>query len=228
MRINKYLAQQKIASRREADKLIEAGKVFINGTRANLGDKVEDADKVEVKGLDKKYVYYAFHKPVGVITHSPQEDEIDIEEYLGRSGGPRKVFPLGRLDKASHGLIILTNDGRITEKLLSPEYKHEKEYLVTTKKQLDSSFMRKLSSGVELEDFTTRKCKAEALDSKTFKIILTEGKKHQIRRMVQALGNEVVDLKRVRIMNINLGNLKEGQVRKITEDELDRFLDQVL
>jgi 23S rRNA pseudouridine2604 synthase len=137
-------------------------------------------------------------------------------------------FPLGRLDKASHGLLILTNDGRITDALLNPKYFHEKEYVVRTKEKLRSSFKQKMEAGVNIEGYQTKKCQIKILGPNTFKIILTEGKKHQIRRMCSALFQEVADLKRERIMNIKLGNLKEKGLREIKEEELTTFLDQVL
>jgi 23S rRNA pseudouridine2604 synthase len=209
MRINKYLALKQISTRRGADELIISKKVFINKKLAVLGSKVNENDKVEVKGIeDKIYVYYAYNKPIGVETDSPRED----------------LFPIGRLDKASHGLLILTNDGRITDKLLNPKYIHEKEYLVTTKEKLRSSFKNKMEAGVNIEGYVTQKCKVKILNENTFRIILTEGKKHQIRRMCANLFQEVADLKRERIMNIKLDKLKPKGIREIKGKELDVFL----
>ncbi len=213
MRINKYLALKKIATRRGADELIKEKKIFINGKLAELGSKVEEKDKVEVKGAKpKEYKYFAYNKPIGVETDSPKE----------------ALFPLGRLDKNSHGLLILTNDGRITEQLLSPKYFHEKEYIVRTSNKLRSSFKKKMEAGVNIEGYQTKKCKVKIINENTFKVILTEGKKHQIRRMCSALFQEIADLKRERIMNIKLGTLKSGGVREIKGEELTIFLDQVL
>jgi 23S rRNA pseudouridine2604 synthase len=213
VRINKYLADKKISTRRGADALIVAKKVFINGKLAVLGSQVSEGDRVEVKGAAaKEYSYYAYNKPTGVETDSPREG----------------LFPLGRLDKNSHGLLILTNDGRITDQLLNPKYFHEKEYVVRTKEKLRSSFKQKIEAGVNIEGYVTKKCKVKLLGPNTFKIILTEGKKHQIRRMCSALFQEVADLKRERIMNIKLGTLKEGTVREIKGEELSTFLNQVL
>ncbi len=213
IRINKYLALKKISTRRGADELITAKKVFINGKLALLGSKVEETDKVEVRGAKvNTYKYFAYNKPVGVETDSPQKD----------------LFPLGRLDKASHGLLILTNDGRITDQLLNPKYYHEKEYIVRTKEKLRSNFKQKMEAGVNIEGYVTKDCKVKILGPNTFKIILTEGKKHQIRRMCSALFQEVADLKRERIMNIKLGTLKEGAMREIKGEELATFLNQVL
>jgi 23S rRNA pseudouridine2604 synthase len=213
MRINKYLALQKISTRRGADELVKNKKVFINGKLAVLGSKIENGDKVEVRGADKKeYVYFAYNKPIGIETNSPRED----------------LFPLGRLDKASHGLMILTNDGRITDQLLNPKYFHEKEYLVKTKEKLRSNFKQKMETGVNIEGYLTKKCKVKVINDFTFKVILTEGKKHQIRRMCSALFQEVADLKRERIMNIKLGNLKPKALREIRSEELAIFLEAVL
>jgi 23S rRNA pseudouridine2604 synthase len=209
MRINKYLADKKISTRRGADELIKEKKVFINGKLAELGSQVNENDKVEVKNAKpKEYKYYAYHKPIGVETNSPRED----------------LFPLGRLDKASHGLLILTNDGRITDQLLNPKYFHEKEYKVETKEKLRSSFKQKMEAGVNIEGYVTKKCTVKIVNENTFRIILTEGKKHQIRRMCSALFQEVADLKRERIMNIKLGNLKPNGLREIKGEELAVFL----
>lgn len=222
MRINKYLAWKQYATRRGADELIETGQVFINGRHAILGDKVMEGDNVEVKrkGKQKELVYYAYNKPKGVLTHSATEDETDIAHEVDIEG----VFPVGRLDKDTHGLIILTNDGRITERLLHPRFDHEKEYLVTTKEPLRSSFKAKMEAGVRIEYEMTKPCKVKVLDERSFRIVLTEGKKHQIRRMCVALFQEVKDLKRVRVMTIEIGRLKDGEYRKIEGDEKEKFL----
>ena len=209
MRINKYLALQKISTRRGADELVENKKVFINGKLALLGSKVNENDKVEVRGTkQKEYLYFAYNKPIGIETSSPRED----------------LFPLGRLDKASHGLLILTNDGRITDQLLNPKYFHEKEYMVKTSNKLRSNFKTKIENGVNIEGYQTKKCKVKTINDFTFRIILTEGKKHQIRRMCSVLFQEVVDLKRERIMNIRLDNLKPGECKEIKGKELALLL----
>lgn len=216
MRINKYLADKKISTRRGADELVKERKVFINGKLAVLGSQVKETDKVEVRGAKtKEYKYYAYNKPIGIETASPKE-------------ALEGLFPLGRLDKASHGLLILTNDGRITDQLLSPKYFHEKEYVVKTSNKLRGSFKDKMEKGVNIEGYITKPCKVKIVNDFTFRVILTEGKKHQIRRMCSALFQEVADLKRERIMNIKLGNLKPKGMREIKGKELSTFLGQVL
>ncbi len=228
MRINKYLASKNYCTRRGADEIIKKGQVKINGRLAVLGDKILEQDKVKVDPQafkDKKYVYLAYNKPQGIITHSPQGAEKSIGQVFKTS---ENVFPVGRLDKDSTGLIILTNDGRITDKLLNPDFYHEKEYLVRVDREMSPSFLTHMSEGVVLGDgYKTRKCEVKKLDKFNFSIILTEGKKHQIRKMCERLDRSVIDLKRVRIMNIELRRLPLGQSRKIEGQELDEFLAQI-
>lgn len=219
--INKYLAQKGICSRKESDRLLKSGKVFINGRKAEPGQMVKQGDKVEADAK-RDFVYLAYNKPRGIITHSPQKGEIGITDIIKVKG---KVFPLGRLDKDSHGLIILTDDGRITDHLLNPEFEHEKEYQVSLTRAFDDVFIKRMSLGVILDDgYRTKKCRIKRLSDRSFSIILTEGKKRQIRRMCQSLGYRVVDLKRVRIMNIELGDLRAGHNRQLFGDELSVFL----
>lgn len=221
LRINKFLADQGYSTRKGADELVRQGKVFINGKIAALGDRVEKGDKVEVKGFKREtYEYYAYYKPKGVITHSPSQGEKEIRQVVNLKG----VFPVGRLDKDSHGLILLTNDGRVTDRLLNPRRQHEKEYVVKTKERISPAFAKKMEGGVRIEGYLTKKCKVKILDNHTLNIVLTEGKKHQIKRMVVALKNEVTDLKRIRVMSIKLGNLQPGQFREIKGEELNNFL----
>lgn len=222
MRINKYLADKDIASRREGDLLIKEGKVFINGKKALLGAQVLETDIVEVRNNDKENVYFAYNKPIGIVTSTPQGNEIDI---IHHTKFPTDVYPVGRLDKDSHGLIILTNDGRITKKLLDPDAEHEKEYEIIVDHPIDEDFIQAMSLGVEIETnkkvkHHTKPAELTKLSAKKFSIIITEGKNRQIRRMCEVLGYEVVDLKRVRIGEIVLGKLKEGEYKKIQPESL--------
>ena len=220
VRINKYLASKKYCTRREADLLVAKGRVTINGRRAVLGDKVRENDRVEVFYRPKKFRYFAYHKARGIITHSPQQGEESIQDTIPIEG----VFPVGRLDKDSYGLIILTDDGRITDKLLNPDYEHEKEYTVTTREELPNNIKSRMERGVNIEGYMTKPCRIKVLGPKRFSIALVEGKKHQIRRMCAALGLTVADLERKRIMSISLGNLKSGAHRELKGDELKKFL----
>ena len=227
MRINKYLAMRGFSTRRGADEFIAKRKVTINGRVAVLGDRVEETDTVEVRGSEKmaeNRVYFAYHKPRGVVTHSPTEDEEDIKDVLEKDPELKDVFPVGRLDKDSSGLIILTNDGRITDRLLSPRHDHEKEYVVYTARPLRASFKEYVEQGVNIEGYDTKPSVVRMMGDNRFSITLTEGKRHQVRRMVVAMHNEVKDLQRVRIMNIKLGKLPKGAYRKIEGEELSEFL----
>lgn len=226
MRLNKYLAHQGVASRREADVLIEKGVVLVNGKVAVVGQKVEENDVVELKGKTKDKIYLAYYKGRGIITHSPDETEIDIATRLKQDYGLTEVYPVGRLDKDSEGLMILTNDGRITGPLLDPEATHEKEYDVTVDKNVTGILINNIGRGVDIEGYITKPAKAEKNDKNPMRlsVTLTEGKKHQIRRMCAALGYQVQSLKRVRVMNIKLGSLKPNQYRKIEGAELKAFL----
>jgi len=229
-RLNKYLADQGLASRREADVLISAGEVLVNGYVAKLGQKVTAADRVEIVGKEKEKVYLAYYKARGIITHSPAEHETDIKTQIRNDHGLSGVNPVGRLDKDSEGLIILSNDGRITGPLLNQEAGHEKEYEVTVDKEVNYSFLKKMSLGVEIEGYLTKPAQAElkkGADKKCFLLTLTEGKKHQIRRMCAALGYQVQSLKRIRIANIKLNGLKPNQYRKIVGEELQNFLNEL-
>ncbi len=220
IRINKYLAMRGIATRKDADVLIERGAVRINGRRAVLGDKVMPSDAVEVEGARTNYRYFAYHKPVGVITHSPQYNEKDIM----RSIPLRSVFPVGRLDKRSSGLIILTDDARVTDRLLSPKFAHDKEYRVTCKETLPNNFAKRMERGVDIGGYVTKPAKVVVRGQRGFSITLTEGKKHQIRRMCDALSVAVDTLERVRIMNIGLGRMQPNEYREITGAERSQFL----
>jgi 23S rRNA pseudouridine2604 synthase len=223
MRINKYLADNNVASRREADKLIAQGKIYVNGKKAELGQQVDEGDVVEVRSFSKKYLYFAFHKPRGIVTHSAQEGEQEIFDIFDTKG--EKLFPVGRLDKDSEGLIILTNDGRLTKRLLDPKNKCEKEYVVTVDKKYDEEFLNEMSKGVTLDNgYTTKPCKTEKVTDDMFKITLTEGKNRQIRRMTQSLGYEVTRLKRIRIASIELRALAPGKGLAINGSMRQKFL----
>ena len=222
-RINKYLSEVGYCSRRVADKLIKDGQVTINGNIPEIGTKVEDGDQVEVKGqkikklTKQKNIYLAFNKPVGVVCTTNRRLEpdnvIDFIKY------PKRIFPVGRLDKRSEGLIFLTNDGDIVNKILRERNHHEKEYIVRVNRLINRDFIQRMTNGVEILDTTTKNCFVEQLGPKKFKIILTQGLNRQIRRMCEALGYRVRTLKRVRIMNIKL-DVPTGKYREFTKEEL--------
>lgn len=226
IRINKYLAETGIASRREADALVTAHKVLINGSPAVLGQQVTATDVVELIGKQAKKTYLAYYKGRGIITHSPAEHETDIATRLKQDFSLTHVNPIGRLDKDSEGLMILTDDGRLTGPLLDPDANHEKEYEVTVDKPVTGMFLTIMSTGVDIEGYRTKPATARAhpRTQKKFTLTLTEGKKHQIRRMCAALGYQVQTLKRVRIIHIALGDLKPNQYRKLSSDELHELL----
>jgi 23S rRNA pseudouridine2604 synthase len=225
MRINKYLALRNYGTRRSADDLVAAKKVLINGRVAVLGDMVKAEDNVDVRFREKKrYAYFAFNKPAGMNTHQ-EGAQAGIVASLPTALQKLKLFPVGRIDKNSSGLIILTNDGRVTDRLLNPKYEHEKEYEVRTKLPLRSSFKEKMESGVNIEGYTTKPCTVKVLGPKSFRVTLIEGKTHQIRRMLVALFNEVTDLKRTRVSNVKLGTMPQGHARAIEGAELKTFLD---
>jgi 23S rRNA pseudouridine2604 synthase len=227
MRINKYLAHKGVATRTGADELIKSHKVLINGKVAVLGDKVLETDMVEVRGkhTKKKYVYFAYNKPKGVVTANPQGDEIDILQSLQKvTTVPQDIFPVGRLDKDSYGLIILSNDGRITDRLLNPRYEHQKEYVVEVSRSYSPAFIKHMREGVMLDDEMTKPAIVNRLSDTKFSIILTEGRNRQIRRMTEKLEYTVTDLKRVRIQNIVLGKQVKNTLREIVGEEQDAFL----
>lgn len=219
-RLNKYISGTGICSRREADRLIENGKVTINGEIAEKGTKVmlEDSVKIDGKPIKskEKNVYIAFNKPVGITCtteHRVKDNIIDFIKY------PKRIFPIGRLDKASQGLIFLTNDGDIVNKILRAGNNHQKEYVVTVDKPINNEFIKKMGNGIPILDTVTQKCYVKKKDEFTFTIILTQGLNRQIRRMCKYLGYNVRELKRVRIMNITLKGLPIGKWRYLTEKE---------
>ena len=220
MRLNKFISESGKASRRGADKLIEEGRVKINGRKAKIGDQVKPGDEVMVNGqrirLARNNVYLALNKPVGITCTTEKNVKGNIVDLVNH---PLRVFNIGRLDKDSDGLILLTNDGDIVNKILRAENNHEKEYIVSVDKPITPEFVEKMSKGVRILGTKTLPCKVEQLSKYEFKIILTQGLNRQIRRMCEALGYEVYRLQRVRIMNIHLGNLPVGQWRDLTKKE---------
>ena len=221
-RINKFLSEAGYCSRRGADKLIEERRVTINGAVPEMGTKIGESDEVRVDGeliskVKEKPVYLAFHKPVGIVcTTDTRVEKDNIIEFIGY---PKRIFPIGRLDKASEGLILLTNDGDIVNKILRARNNHEKEYIVTVNRPITRKFIQQLSNGVPILKTVTRKCKVEQISKFTFRIILTQGLNRQIRRMCDFFDYRVKKLKRVRIMNVEL-DLPVGNWRDLSKLEL--------
>ncbi len=228
-RINKYLSEAGFCSRRQADKLIEQGRVTINGKVPEMGTKVSTGDEVFVDGKpvinkEEKKIYLAFNKPVGIVCTTDTGVEKDnIIDYINY---PQRIFPIGRLDKASEGLIFLTDDGDIVNKILRARNNHEKEYLVTVNKPLTSNFIERMGLGVPILDTVTKKCEVERLGNYDFRIVLTQGLNRQIRRMCEYLDYEVVNLKRTRIMNVRL-DIPVGEWRDLTPEELNTLNNMV-
>jgi len=225
MRLNRFLALRGIATRRAADEMIQAGSVYLNGKKASVGDKVNHADEdieIHEAGFREKkaFVYVAYYKPRGIITHTPQKKEQDIASVSGHPD----LFPLGRLDKDSEGLMVLTNDGRVTERLLHPRFSHEKEYVVSINTSLSGQMKDTLLRGIVSEGERLTLKNLTVLDPATLSIVLTEGKKHQVRRMLESVGVHVTRLVRVRIMSIHLGSLKEGESRELKGPARKGFL----
>ncbi len=225
VRINKYFSEIGYCSRREADKFIGLKQVTINGVVAELGSKVSSKDEIRlngklITGQENKPVYLAFNKPRGIVcTTDTRREKNNIIDYINY---PERIFPIGRLDKDSQGLILLTNDGDIVNKILRARNNHEKEYLVTVEQPITKSFIHKMGNGVPILDTVTRKCFVEQIDKYRFRIILTQGLNRQIRRMCEHLGNKVRQLERYRIMNINL-DIPLGKWRHITKKELNEI-----
>ncbi len=221
-RINKYLSEVGYCSRRAADKLIDQGRVTINGKVPEMGTKITKGDEVHVDGKiisepEDQPVYLAFNKPIGIVcTTDARVEKDNIIDFINY---PKRIFPIGRLDKPSEGLIFLTNDGDIVNKILRARNHHEKEYLVSTARPITEKFLEQMRNGVPILDTITRKCEVEEISKYQFKIILTQGLNRQIRRMCEYLGYEVKKLKRVRIMNINL-DVPVGKWRDLTRSEL--------
>lgn len=218
-----------MCSRRKADELIAAGKVLVNGKVAELGMQVDETDDVRIEGATvaaekPKTVYYAFHKPVGIITSVDPKARDSLLTFLKL---PERVFAIGRLDVASSGLLLLTNDGRLSERITHPRYHHEKEYVVSVMKPISDDALKEMADGMMILGSMTKPAKVTRVDEKTFRIILTEGRNRQIRRMCEALGHSVNNLRRVRVMNIELGDLPVGEVRPLTKEETQTLLESI-
>lgn len=228
IRLNKYIASSGLCSRREADTLIESGKVTINGIVAVQGSKVLDGDVVEVNGRkvtpEDDMVYIAFNKPLGITCTTDTRDPSNIIDYIGFD---ERIFPVGRLDKNSSGLILLTNDGSIVNRLLRAENGHEKEYLVTVNRPYDKNFIKSMESGVPVLGQLTLPCRIKPAGDRSFKIILHQGLNRQIRRMCEYLGYKVTKLKRIRFMNIMLGDLETGKWRYLTSAEKKELIKDI-
>ncbi len=226
-RLNKYLSDAGVCSRRAADAAIEAGDVMVNGELAVMGMKVTEDDLVTFKGkpvsnANKKQILIAYNKPAGIVCTAEKREKNNIIDHLNY---PERIYPIGRLDKDSTGLLLLTNQGDLVNRIMRAVNAHEKEYIVTVDKDITADFIKKMAAGVYLDELevTTRKCQIKKLAPKKFSIILTQGLNRQIRRMCQALGYKVVTLKRIRIMNIELGDLKVDTYRDVTTHELKQL-----
>jgi 23S rRNA pseudouridine2604 synthase len=225
VRLNKFISETGVCSRREADKWIEAGRVTLNGAPAQLGHKVGEADEVridgELVGNKRKQIYIALNKPIGITCTTEPDVEDNIIDFVGHA---ERIFPVGRLDKDSEGLILLTNDGDIVNEILRSENEHEKEYVVTVNRPITDLSLNLLASGVKIMGEMTKPCVVARVDAASFRMILTQGLNRQIRRMCSALGYRVHKLRRVRIINIALGSLKCGEWRYLTDAEVERLL----
>jgi len=222
--INKFISSTGVCSRREAEKFILDGKVTINGKPAQLGNRIFDGDLVKVNGqllkTKPKTLYIAYNKPIGIVSTTDSKERNNIVNAIGH---PERLFPIGRLDKPSQGLIFLTNDGDIVNKILRAGNNHEKEYIVSVNQPITSEFIQKMSNGIPILGTVTKKCLVEQVNKNSFKIILTQGLNRQIRRMCEYLNYDVTKLKRTRIMNVHLEKLAEGAWRDLTEDEMSQI-----
>jgi 23S rRNA pseudouridine2604 synthase len=225
VRLNKYISETGVCSRREADKWIEAGRVTLNGAPAALGHKVAEGDEVRIDGnlvgAKKKAIYIALNKPVGITCTTEAHVADNIVRFVGHS---ERIFPVGRLDKDSEGLILLTNDGDIVNEILRSENEHEKEYVVSVNRPITDLSLRMLASGVKIMGMTTKPCRVERVDAETFRLVLTQGLNRQIRRMCSALGYRVRRLQRVRIISIHVGALRAGEWRYLSDAEVAGLL----
>lgn len=225
IRLNKYISDAGHCSRREADRWIEEGRVFIDGRKGSLGDRVLPGMKVTIQGervkAQSKNVYIVLNKPVGIVCTTDKREPMNVVDFVDHD---RRIYPIGRLDKDSEGLLLMTSDGDIVNRILRAAGKHEKEYQVTVDKPITTEFLQKMASGVKILGTTTLPCQIKKTGEKAFTIILTQGLNRQIRRMCETLGYRVKTLKRVRIMNIHLGNLKLGQWRNLTPFEMKELM----
>jgi 23S rRNA pseudouridine2604 synthase len=225
VRLNKYISETGVCSRREADKWISEGRVTLNGAPATLGHKVVPGDEVRIDGnligAKKQAIYIALNKPVGITCTTEAHIEDNIVQFVGHS---ERIFPVGRLDKESEGLILLTNDGDIVNEILRSENEHEKEYIVSVNRPVTDLSLKMLASGVKIMGVATKPCKVERVDAETFRMVLTQGLNRQIRRMCSALGYRVRRLKRVRIINIHVGALRSGEWRYLSASEVEGLL----
>lgn len=228
VRLNKWIADSGFCSRREADRLISEKKITIDGRTGELGDKVMPGMKVCVNGRpvrrQQHKVYIALNKPEGVVCTADRREPMNVVDYVGH---PERIFPIGRLDKDSSGLLLMTNDGEIVNRILRAAGKHEKEYVVTVNKPITPEFLERMAGGVEILDTVTLPCRITQEDRFTFRIVLVQGLNRQIRRMCEALGYRVLALTRVRIMNVQLSRLKPGHWRNLTPAELKGLMDQL-
>lgn len=226
VRLNKYISESGICSRREADRYIEMGQVLINGRKAAIGDRVKPTDRVMVNGREieprqqTEHIYLAFNKPVGIVSTTEQGVRDNIVDYVNHS---ERIFPIGRLDKDSQGLIFLTSNGDIVNKILRASNHHQKEYLVTVNKPITPQFIQDMAGGVPILGVMTKKCFVQQESATVFRIILVQGLNRQIRRMCEYFGYDVVKLERVRIMNVKLKGLPQGEWRELTPDELSEI-----
>ncbi|MCI8299744.1 MAG: pseudouridine synthase [Lachnospiraceae bacterium] len=230
IRINKYLSEAGVCSRREADRQIEAERITINGRVAQMGDKVYPGDVVmygkKVISKEEEMILIAVNKPAGIVCTSEKREKNNIVDFVNY---PKRIYPVGRLDKNSHGLILMTNQGELVNKMMRSANFHEKEYIVKVNRELTEEFIRGMAKGVYLKDLdvSTRPCQVEKVGKRTFRIILTQGMNRQIRRMCEVFHFRVLDLKRVRIMNIRLGDLREGAYRNVTPEEWEELKNQL-
>ena len=231
-RINKYLSSHGVCSRREADRMVAEGRVLVDGKTAVMGEMVDDSNTIcidgrQISSASPEQIIIAFNKPVGIVcTTKDRHNKNNIVDYIGYT---QRVYTVGRLDKESDGLILLTNDGDMMDRILRSVNGHEKEYIVSVNRPIDDTFIKRMSEGIYLEELerTTKKCVVRKVSDRTFRIILTQGLNRQIRRMCDALGSKVTKLTRIRIMNIELGELAVGQYRELTESEVTVLKEQL-